>query len=177
MSENDERIHYTAELQALITGILAHEPDELAYSGADGEVPDYDDTIHGFMTDLVDRDELTPEGLETAQAIISMVLDELAVKTQASLEAITPDMLGRVLRQKFQTFDLFGLDGFEFVDDIVIEFARWAASQDLMPKANVLKWGKAIETVQFDRYAYALIVDAANKLEMVEIGQDMPAIY
>ena len=46
-----------------------------------------------------------------------------------------------------------------------------------MPKANVLKWGKAIETVQFDRYAYALIVDAANKLEMVEIGQDMPAIY
>ena len=72
---------------------------------------------------------------------------------------------------------MFGLDGFEFVDDIVIEFARWAAAQDLMPKANVLKWGKAIETVQFDRYAYALIVDAANKLEMVEIGQDMPAIY
>ena len=59
----------------------------------------------------------------------------------------------------------------------MIEFARWAAAQDLMPKANVLKWGKAIETVQFDRYAYALIADAANKLEMVEIGQDMPAIY
>ncbi|CCF30190.1 hypothetical protein [Weissella confusa] len=177
VSENDERIHYTAELQALITGILAHEPDELAYSGDDGDVPDYDDAIHDFMTDLVNRDELTPEGLETAQAIISMVLDEIAVKTHASLPAITPDKLGQVLRQKFQTFDLFGLDGFEFVDDIVIEFARWAAAQDLMPKANVLKWGKAIETVQFDRYAYALIVDAANKLEMVEIGQDMPAIY
>ena len=177
VSENDERIHYTAELQALITGILAHEPDELAYSGDDGNVPEYDDAIHDFMTDLVNRDELTPEGLETAQAIISMVLDELAVKTHASLPAITPDMLGQVLRQKFQTFDLFGLDGFEFVDDIVIEFARWAAAQDLMPKANVLKWGKAIETVQFDRYAYALIADAANKLEMVEIGQDMPAIY
>ncbi|TVV32007.1 hypothetical protein [Weissella cibaria] len=178
--ENDaEVIHYTAELKALISGVLAQEPEPMAYVAEQvlSELPAAENLQRGFITALRDRDQLTGEGLDVAESILKIVLDTIAVKTDADIATLPVEAATQVLIEKFHTFDLFGLDGFEFVDDVIIEFVRWLAERGLVSDAVVDRWGNAIEAAQLPRYMYALVADVQDYLHLNEVGQTVSPIY
>ena len=115
--------------------------------------------------------------MEVAESILKIVLDTIAVKTDADIATLPVEAATQVLIEKFHTFDLFGLDGFEFVDDVIIEFVRWLAERGLVSNAVVDRWGNAIEAAQLPRYMYALVADVQDYLHLNEVGQTVSPIY
>lgn len=169
---HSEMIYYTNELKALINGMLVTTPPELmAQSSIVLTTGSEMSTIlKRYIENLDNQDQLTTEGLNLAQDIIYNIVAELFNKTFITFDKWTVPMISTVIIHQFHTFDTVGVDGFEFVDEIVIDFARWLHQQNLISASQVNDWEKAVEFAQLPRYRYALLADAQDYLKNYQIN-------
>jgi len=178
-NKESEMIHYTEELKALINGMLVTTPPALMVQSFGLLVTgdEMRETINQFITNLVSLDQLTDDGLNLAQDIIYNLVQEIYNQTFATFNKWTMPMISTVLVHQFQTFDVVGVDGFEFVDDIVLEFARWLGEQKLISASQVKIWEEAVERAQLPRYQYALLADIQDYLSPYRTGNTVMPIY